>query len=58
MRQIYCKAGVTRARNLSNLSGNFLQLCVDIIIARQHIIVEACPMNWASFWPMYLQFKT
>ena len=43
-------AGVTRARNLRNFSGKFLQLCFDVIIARQLKIVENCQINCASFY--------
>ena len=30
---------------------------VDVIIARQHIIVEICPINCISFWPVFSSFR-
>ena len=43
-------------QNLRNISGNFLQLCAGVIIARQYIILETYPINYACFWPLCHRF--
>ena len=43
------KDGNTRARNLHTLSDRFPQLSVDVIIAKQHIIIANCSINCTSF---------
>ena len=55
---MFTKADDIQAWNLCNLSGKFLQFCLDVIIAHQHISLESRPINCASFRPVCLQFNT
>ena len=51
------KNGVTRDKSMRRLLGNFQQICVDVIIACQHIIAKNLPyilcMFLASVSPMW-----